>query len=188
MSRERVILEAPKTLTEAPQYARFSESAVRVSRTQTAAPMTPSTVSRLGFRGRGSSSGPNGFKPRGREQSSSGGGNFRGRGRGLSITRGSSDTGSCALSSGIGFGQQSSRHVKCFNCQKIGQYARDCRNRSSSGFGQGQGSAGNWRERRPQSCPYSIFKHRVSTVNTASEQDVIEEKGEVAEASGYNAN
>ena len=49
LSRERVILKAPKTLTESAQYARFSESAVRVARTHTAAPSTPSTVSSLGF-------------------------------------------------------------------------------------------------------------------------------------------
>ena len=49
LSRERVILKSPKTLTEAAQYARFSESAVRVARTHSAAPSTPSAVSSLGL-------------------------------------------------------------------------------------------------------------------------------------------
>ena len=71
--------------------------------------------------------------------------------------------------------------------KKIDHYASDCRNRSSTCLGQGQKSAGNWRERRPQSRPYSNFKHRVSAVSTASEQDCIEEQGELAEASGYTA-
>ena len=148
-----------------------------------------SIVSSLGFKGRGSSSGFNGFAPRSSEQSSSRGGNFRGRGRGCSITRGLSSTRSRASRSGTGFGQQQCpRFVKCFNCQKIGHYARDCRNRSCSGVGQGQGSVGNWRERHPKSRPHSNFKHRVSALNTASEQDFIEEEGELAEASGYTAN
>ena len=131
LSRERVILKACKTFTEAAQYARFSESAVRVARTHSRAPSAPSIVSRLDFQSRGSSSGPYGFAPRGREQSSSRRGNFRRRGQGRSITRCSSSTGSRASSSGTGYGQhQSRRPVKCFNCQKIGHYACDCRNRS----------------------------------------------------------
>ena len=43
-------------------------------------------------------------------------------------------------------------------------------------------------ERRPQSRPYSNFKHRVSTVGRVSEKEVIEEEEDVAEASGYKAN
>ena len=82
----------------------------------------------------------------------------------------------------------SPRAIKCFNCQKFGHYARDCRNSSGTGYDQGQGTAGNMRERRPQSRPYSNFKHRVSTVGPSSEQEVIKEEGEVAEASGYTAN
>ena len=69
VSRERVILKAPKTLTEAAQFARFAESAVRVVRNHSTAASTPSTLSSLGFRGRGSSSGTSGFASRGREQS-----------------------------------------------------------------------------------------------------------------------
>ena len=57
VSRERVILKGPKTLTEAAQFARFSESAVRVARNHSAPPSAPSTVSSLGFRGRSASRG-----------------------------------------------------------------------------------------------------------------------------------
>ena len=45
-----------------------------------------------------------------------------------------------------------------------------------------------WRERRPQSRPYSNFKHRVSNVGRVSDQEVIKEEGDVAKASGYTAN
>ena len=88
VSRERVILKAPKTLTEAAKFARFSESAVRVARNHSAAPSSSSTVSSLGFRGRGSSSGPRGFASRGRKQSVTRDNNFRGRGQGRSSGRG----------------------------------------------------------------------------------------------------
>ena len=185
VSRERVMLKAPKTLTEAAQFARFAESAVRVARNHSTAAATPSTVSSLGFRARGSSSGPSGFASRGREQSTTRFGGFRGRGRGRSVGRGAFNSESRASSSGPKFGQcqqQNSRDIKCFNCQKIGHYALDCR--SGSGFGQGRDTSGNWRERRPQSRPYSNFKHRVSTVGRVSDQEVIEEEGDVAEASG----
>ena len=85
VSRESVILKAPKTLTEAAQFARFAKSAFRVTRNYSAAASTPSTVSSLGLRGRGSSSGPIGFSSRGREQSTTRFGGFRGRGRGRSV-------------------------------------------------------------------------------------------------------
>ena len=55
-------------------------------------------------------------------------------------------------------------------------------------FGQGRNTSGNWRERRPQSRPSSNFKHRVSAVGRVSDQEVIEEEGDVAEVSGYTAN
>ena len=88
VSRERVILKAPKTLTEATHFARFAESAVRVAQNHSNSVSTPSTVSSLGFRGRGSSSGPTGFASRGREQSTTRFNGFRGRGRGRSVRRG----------------------------------------------------------------------------------------------------
>ena len=62
VSRERVILKAPKTLTKAAQFARISALAFRVARNHSAAPSSSSTVSRLDFRGRGSSIGPRGFR------------------------------------------------------------------------------------------------------------------------------
>ena len=188
VSRERVILKAFKTLTEAAQFARFAESAVRVARNHSTAASTPSTVSSLAFRGRWSSSGPRRFTSRGREQSTTRFGGFRGRGRSRSVRREAFNSDSRALSSGPKFGQsqQNPREIKCFTCQKLSHYARDCR--SGSGFGQGRNTLENWRERRPQSRPYSNFKHRVSTVGRVFDQEVIEEEGDVAEASGYTAN
>ena len=85
LSRERVILKAPNTLTEAAQFARFAESAVHVARNLSTAAITPSTVSSIGLRGRGSSSGPSGLTSRGREQSTTRFCGFRGRGRGRSV-------------------------------------------------------------------------------------------------------
>ena len=144
------------------------------------AAITPSKVSSLGFRGRESSSNPSGF----REQSTTRFGDFRGRGRGRSVGRGGFNSESRSSSSGPKFGQsqqQNSRNIKCFNCQKLAHYARDCR--SGSGFGQSRDTSGNCRVRQPQSRPYSNFKHRVTTVNRVADL-VIEKNGDVAEASG----
>ena len=47
MSLERVILKALNTLTEAAQFARFAESAVRVARNHSTAASIPSKVSSL---------------------------------------------------------------------------------------------------------------------------------------------
>ena len=89
----------------------------------------------------------------------------------------------------LGQSQQASPcSINCSNCLKLGHYARDCRNRTGTGYGKGEGSAGNWREQRFQSRPNSNFKHRVSTVGPAFEREVIEENDKVAEASGYTAN
>ena len=188
-SQERVILKALKTLPEAAQFARFEESVVRVARNHSPAESISSTVSSLSFRGRGSSSGPSKFTSRGREQSTTGFGSCRGRGRGRSVGRGAFKSELRASSSGPKFGQgqqQNSRDIKCFNCQQLGHYERDCR--SGSGFGHGRDTSGNWRECRPQSRPYSNIKPRISTVGRVIDQGVIEEEGDVAEASGYRAN
>ena len=188
VSREGVILKAFKTLTKAAQFARFAESAIRVARNHTTAASTPSTVSSLGFRGRGSSIGPSVFASRGREQSTTRFGGFRGRGRGRSIGRGAFNSESRASSSGPKFGQtqqQNPRTIQFFNCQKLGHYARDCR--AGSGVGQGRDTFEYWRKRRPQSRPYSNF-NRVSTVGRGSNQEIIEEEGDVTESSGYTAN
>ena len=188
MSRERVILKASKTLTKAAQFARFAESEVRVARNHSTAASTLSTVPSLGFRGRGSSSGPSGFTSRNREQSNTRFVGFRGRSRGRSVGRGAFNSELSASSSEPKFGQslQNPREIKCLNCQKLVHYARDCH--SGSGFGQGRDISGNWRDRRPQSRPYSNFKHRVSTVGRVSDQEVIEGESDGAEASGYTAN
>ena len=148
VSVERVILKAPKTLNQA---AQFSETAVRVARNYFMSTSTPSTVSSLGFRGRGSSSRPREFSSLGREQSVTRD-NFYGRGRGRSSERGTFSTESRSSSNGPKFEQsqqQSTMAIKCFNCQKLGHYACDCRNLSGNGYGQGQGSSGNCRERPP---------------------------------------
>ena len=105
VSRERVILKAPKTLTEAEQFARFSESAVQITRNHCTSTSTPSTVSSVGFRGRGSSSGPRGFATCGREQSVTRDNKFCGRGRGRSSGRETFSMGSRSSSSNPKFGQ-----------------------------------------------------------------------------------
>ena len=48
-TRERVMLHNPKTLTEAAQYARFSEAAVRVAHGPSAASAVPETVNATNF-------------------------------------------------------------------------------------------------------------------------------------------
>ena len=49
-SRKRVLLHSPKTLTEAAQYARFSEAAVRVAKNR-GAPTSASTINSMNYRG-----------------------------------------------------------------------------------------------------------------------------------------
>ena len=144
--RTRVILIVIKTLTEAAKFATFSEFVVRVTRNNSTFSTTPSTVSSLGFRGRGSSSTLRGFASRNRKQSVTRDNNIFGRKRGRSSKRWTFGTESRASSSGSKFGQsqqQSPRAIKCFNCQKLGHYARECRNRSNTGYNQGQWSAKN---------------------------------------------
>ena len=139
VSKERVILKAPKTLTEAAQFARFAQSAIRVTQNHSTVASTQSTVSSLGFRGRGSSSGPSGFASRGRVRSTTHFGVFRDRGQGRSVGRGAFNLESRASRSGPKSKQstqQNSGAIKCFDCQKLGYYARDCR--SGSNFGQGR--------------------------------------------------
>ena len=61
----------------------------------------------------------------------------------------------------------------------IGHYALDSRNRSSSRFTPRHDSAENWKERRPKSRSYTNFEHRVSTVNTPTEQDIIKKESKI---------
>ena len=119
VSRERVILKALKTLTEAAQFARLVESAVRVARNYSTASPTPCTVSSLSFKAGGSSSGPSGFasRPHAVDYTFCG---FRGRGRGRLVKRGAFNSDSRASSSGPKFGQnqqQDDKAIKCFNCR-----------------------------------------------------------------------
>ena len=104
LSRKGVILKAPKTLTEAAQLLGLGRAQFVMHETTTAA-STPSMVSSLGFRGRGSSSGPSGFASRGIEQSTKRFCGYRGRGRGRSVRRGAFNLDSFPSSSGPKFGQ-----------------------------------------------------------------------------------
>ena len=120
VSRKRVILKAQKSLTETAQFARFAESAVCFAQNHSTAASTSSTVSSLGFRNRGSSSGLSGFASRGRKQSNIRFGGYRGRGRGRSVERGAFNSESRASSSGPKFGQsrqQNSRDIKCLTAR-----------------------------------------------------------------------
>ena len=128
-SRERVLLHKPKTLVEAAQYARFSESVVRVARGHSASSAS-SSVNAMNFtpryfrgnRGR-SFPGPH----RGRFRSQSRGGHFqsiqRGRRQGppqVSVTRDFSRRGRTVS-------VQNRGSIRCFNCNRLGHIARDCR-------------------------------------------------------------
>ena len=68
--------ESPQDSHRSGAISSFSELAVRVARTHFAALPTPCTVSSLGCKGRGSSSGTKRFAFRGREQSSRRNNNF----------------------------------------------------------------------------------------------------------------
>ena len=127
-SREHVLLYSPKTLTEAAQYARFSEAAVRVAK-YLDAPTSASTINSINYRGN--------FNKRGRGRGSS---NNRGR----SFSRGrfrqgtnrgrrrvpshNPSSGNRNFSSNGRGGNSSSRGqgVPCFNCNKTGHIAKNC--------------------------------------------------------------
>ena len=114
VSRERVILKASQFFTEAAQLARFAESAVRVAQNHSTAASTPSTVSSLGLRGRGSSSGPSGFAIRNCKQSTTRFCGVQGRGLGRSVGSAAFNSESRASSSKPKFGQsqeQNSRDI-----------------------------------------------------------------------------
>ena len=200
-SRERVILKNPKTLTEAAQYARFSEAAERVARGHSSTPQ--SAVSSLNFRKRGASSGARGESLKTRDESHNRFSNFRGRGASRSRGRGAPTAGFRSYSANPRFGQASQSGqgpVRCFNCQKLGHMARECRAPSSRGFGRPRDSdfgrprdpSSNWREPPTQSWRNRAnpsFKHRVATVGNATEREFVEEEqDEIGEASGYTAN
>ena len=134
-SRERVLLHKPKSLTEAAQYARFSESVVRVARGHSVS-ASANSVNAMhaprfsrGQRGRSTSS----FQ-RGRFRSQSRGGfnqfSFRGRRQGppqVSVTRNFNRRGRTV-------DVQPRNNIRCFNCNRFGHVARECRASSSPHF------------------------------------------------------
>ena len=170
-SRERVILKSPASLTEAAQYARFSEAAVRVAHGR---PVTQSsTVSSLNYRGRGSNFDRNKSRGRGDERSYPQNKfvDFRGQQRGRSRGRGAAvNSGSRTYPDNPRFaqtGREGQRPIKCYNCQKLGHIARDCRSPPSTGFGGMRNNTSNWRDRPTRSWRNrqpSNYRNRVATV------------------------
>ena len=137
------MLYSPKTLTEAAEYARFFEAAVRVAKNR-GAPTSASTINSLNYCGK--------FNKRGRGRGSS---NNRGR----SFSRGGFRQGMIGAvgedsritpSSGNrnfsfnGRGGNSSscgQEVRCFNCNIMGHIAKNCwapKRQTSRGRGGGQ--------------------------------------------------
>ena len=177
MSRERVLLYSPQTLTEAAQYARFSEAAVRVTKNR-GAPTTASTVNSMNYRGNFNKRGRGRGSSNSRGRSFSRGGFRQGTDRGRQ--RGQSHNpsfGNRNFSSNGRGGNCSSRgqKVRCFNCNKMGHMAKNCwAPKRQASRGRGGGQAGR-------------FQNRVSAVGNALPERQQEER-DTAGASGYTAN
>ncbi|XP_042472199.1 uncharacterized protein LOC122054838 [Zingiber officinale] len=67
-----------------------------------------------------------GGKERGSNSSNRGKGHGRGRGRGCGRGRGTQRQDSAGGTSGNNSGTRDKRHIKCFNCEKMGHYASEC--------------------------------------------------------------
>ena len=176
-SKERVLLYSPKTLTEAAQYARFSEAAVRIA--NCSAQTSASTVNSMNYhgnfnkRGRGRGSSNN----RGRSFSRLGfrQGTDRGRRRGQPYNL---SFGNRNFVSNGRRGNSSSRcqEVCCFNCNKMGHISKNCWSpKRQASRGRGGGQAGR-------------FQNRVSAVGNTLAERQQEEERETAGASGYTSN
>ena len=140
--RKRVIFKISKNLIDLAQFARFLKLVVWVASNHSTFTLSPSTVSSLGFRGRGSSSGPRMFASSGRKQSMTR--DFRDSRWQLSWSRTRLFTRTLNVQYGVTrikqwprfkqILQQSLRAIKWLNCQKLRHFARDCRNRSGNGY------------------------------------------------------
>ena len=134
-SRKRVLLYKPNTLTEAAKYAQFSEAVVRVVHNRSSSACAASSnfvntmnITSRGRRGQRSHSAPPFNNQRGR-----GGYYFRGQFRKQSFSRGrgiwtSHQNNSLFNNRGGGYFNNASVHgYRCFNCNRMGHIARNCR-------------------------------------------------------------
>ena len=131
-SRERCLLHKPKTLTEAAQYARFSEAVVRVAHGRgngnPVSALSFANRNQRGFRGRGGFSGNNRGRGGFQNLHNRGGGPFRWTERSgqrgqlsPSIFRNPSSYWKTSR------GPQYARGPRCYTCGRFGHIAKDCR-------------------------------------------------------------
>ena len=175
-SRERVLLYKPNTLPEAAKYAQFSEAVVRVvhNRSSTACAASSKSVNTMNITNRGRRGQRGHSAPPLNNQRGRGGyysrGQFRGRyfsrGRGM-LTPHQNNSQFNNRGSGY-FNYASVRGYRCFNCNRMGHIARNCRVPKQQYFQ--QRGVGN-RER-------GGYQNRVSAVNQRGLSVVQEGKEE----------
>ena len=193
-SRERVLLKSPKTLTEAAQYARFSEAATRVAKhtpassTTTTNAINPRGVSYGDHRHYGGRNHPqqtprnNGVKNAPWQF---------GRGGGPQNNHGGFPSKNSAFSKvpqrGNGQNTQGRRAGNCFNCGKQGHYARECRSaRATDRAPQQNGPRNNYNNNYKNNFRNKQFTHKVSAI--AEDNDAVVDEDTEEGAVGYTSN